>query len=150
MRRSATGIQITTLTKMMIRSSGVPRADHPQRLQCPGLAAWPLGVGGIAVSFALKTLRQRLLSFYVSCRQLHRGTSSAWTVHRSFVEGYVMDIHWRITLLTLDNNMVLIPNSSSPKPSSPTSASRAPLSVSIPMASLRYDIALLDESCWML
>jgi small-conductance mechanosensitive channel len=114
MRRSATGIQITTLTKTMIRLFwAVPALMII--LSAFNVQAWPalatLGVGGIAVTFALKdTLANVFSGFYVSLAgQLHRGD---YIRLDKATEGYVMDIHWRITtLLTLDNNMVLIPNS---------------------------------------
>jgi len=93
--------------------------------------------------------------FYVSLAgQLHRGDFIR--LDRStagFVEGYVMDIHWRITtLLTLDNNMVLIPNSKLAKPSSPTSASPPRRSACpSPMASPTIPTSPCStESCWML
>ena len=114
MRRSTTGIQITTLTKTMIWLLwAVPAVMII--LGAFGIQAWPalatLGVGGIAVTFALKdTLANVFSGFYVSLAgQLHRGD---YIRLDKATEGYVMDIHWRITtLLTLDNNMVLIPNS---------------------------------------
>jgi|SRR5208283_635530 len=114
MRRSATGIEITTLTKTMIRLFwAVPAVLII--LSAFGIQVWPamatLGVGGIAVTFALKdTLANVFSGFYVSLSgQLHRGDYIR--LDRT-TEGYVMDIHWRITALrTLDGNMVLIPNS---------------------------------------
>jgi small-conductance mechanosensitive channel len=110
-----------------------------------------LGVGGIAVSFALKDTFANVFSgFYVSLAgQLHRGDFIR--LDRStagFVEGYVMDIHWRITtLLTLDNNMVLIPNSKLAEAIVTNfSQPAAPLSVSIPYGvAYDTDIALLDR-----
>ena len=154
MRRSATGIQITTLTKMMIRLFwAVPAVLII--LSAFNVQAWPamatLGVGGIAVSFALKDTFANVFSgFYVSLAgQLHRGDFIR--LDRStagFVEGYVMDIHWRITtLLTLDNNMVLIPNSKLAEAIVTNfSQPAAPLSVSIPYGvAYDTDIALLDR-----
>jgi small-conductance mechanosensitive channel len=81
--------------------------------------------------------------------QLHRGDFIR--LDRStagFVEGYVMDIHWRITtLLTLDNNMVLIPNSKLAEAIVTNfSQPAAPLSVPIPYGvDYDTDLALLDR-----
>ena len=154
MRRSATGIQITTLTKIMIRIFwAVPAVLII--LSAFNVQAWPamatLGVGGIAVSFALKDTFANVFSgFYVSLAgQLHRGDFIR--LDRStagFVEGYVMDIHWRITtLLTLDNNMVLIPNSKLAEAivtnfSQPAAALNVPIPYGV---AYDTDIALLDR-----
>ena len=116
MRRSATGIQITTLTRTLIRVFwGVPAALIILRQAfsfeiTPWLAT--LGVGGIAISLALKdTLANVFSGFYVSLSgQLHKGDYIR--LQDPQVEGYVSDIHWRVTTLkTLSNNLVLIPNS---------------------------------------
>jgi small-conductance mechanosensitive channel len=116
MRRSATGIQITTLTKTLIRVFwGVPAAliilHQAFSFEItPWLAT--LGVGGIAISLALKdTLANVFSGFYISLSgQLHKGDYIR--LQDPSVEGYVSDIHWRVTTLkTLANNMVLIPNS---------------------------------------
>ena len=115
MRRSSTGIQITTLTKTLIRVFwGVPAAliilrDVFNFEITPWLAT--LGVGGIAISLALKdTLANVFSGFYVSLSgQLKKGDYIRLDVG---VEGYVADIQWRVTTLkTLSGNMVLIPNS---------------------------------------
>jgi len=116
MGRSATGIQITTLTKTLIRVFwGVPAALIILRQAfsfeiTPWLAT--LGVGGIAVSLALKdTLANVFSGFYVSLSgQLHKGDYIR--LQDPSVEGYVADIQWRVTTLrTLANNLILIPNS---------------------------------------
>jgi small-conductance mechanosensitive channel len=116
MRRSATGIQITTLTRTLIRVFWfVPAALIILRQAfsfeiTPWLAT--LGVGGIAISLALKdTLANVFSGFYVSLSgQLHKGDYIR--LQDPAVEGYVSDIHWRVTTLkTLSNNLVLIPNS---------------------------------------
>jgi len=116
MRRSATGIQITTLTRTLIRVFwGVPAALIILRQAfdfeiTPWLAT--LGVGGIAISLALKdTLANVFSGFYVSLSgQLHKGDYIR--LQDPAVEGYVSDIHWRVTtLMTLTKNLVLIPNS---------------------------------------
>ena len=116
MGRSATGIQITTLTKMLIRVFwGVPAALIILRQAfsfeiTPWLAT--LGFGGIAISLALKDTFANLFSgFYVSLSgQLHKGDYIR--LQDPQVEGYVSDIQWRVTMLkTLSNNLVLIPNS---------------------------------------
>ncbi|MGD0577859.1 MAG: mechanosensitive ion channel family protein [Bryobacteraceae bacterium] len=150
MRRSATGIQITTLTKTMIRLFwAVPAVLII--LSGFGIQAWPalatLGVGGIAVSFALKdTLANVFSGFYVSLAgQLHKGDFIRLD---QTTEGYVMDIHWRITTLrTLDNNMVLIPNSKLAEAIVTNfSQPAAPLSVPIPYGvAYDTDIELLDR-----
>ena len=150
MRRSSSGIQITTLTKMMVRLFwAVPAVLII--LSALHVQAWPamatLGVGGIAVSFALKDTFANVFSgFYVSLAgQLHRGDFIR--LDKS-TEGYVMDIHWRITTLrTLDNNMVLIPNSKLAEAIVTNfSQPAAPLSVPIPYGvAYDTDIALLDR-----
>lgn len=115
MRRSATGIEITTLTRSLIRVFwGVPAALIILRQVfsfeiTPWLAT--LGVGGIAISLALRdTLANVFSGFYVSLSgQLKKGD---YIRLDAGVEGYVADIHWRVTTLkTLSGNMVLIPNS---------------------------------------
>jgi small-conductance mechanosensitive channel len=116
MRRSATGIQVTTLTKTLIRTFwGVPAALIVLRQAfnfeiTPWIAT--LGVGGLAISLALKdTLANVFSGFYVSLSgQLHKGDYIR--LQDSSAEGYVADIHWRVTTLrTLANNLILIPNS---------------------------------------
>jgi len=116
MSRSATGIQVTTLTKTLIRMFwGVPATLIVLRQAfnfeiTPWLAT--LGVGGIAISLALKdTLANVFSGFYVSLSgQLHKGDYIR--LQDPLVEGYVADIHWRVTTLrTLANNLILIPNS---------------------------------------
>jgi small-conductance mechanosensitive channel len=116
MRRSATGIQITTLTRTLIRVFwGVPAAliilRHVFDFEItPWLAT--LGVGGIAISLALKdTLANVFSGFYVSLSgQMQKGDYIK--LQDPGVEGYVADIHWRVTTLrTLGNNLILIPNS---------------------------------------
>ena len=115
MQHSSSGIEITTLTKLMIRVFwGVPaalivlRALHIDIT----LALTTVGVGGIAISLALKdTLANVFAGFYISLSgQLHKGDYIRLS---SGIEGYVVDIHWRLTTLrTLQNNMVLLPNAS--------------------------------------
>lgn len=116
MGRSATGIEITTLTKTLIRTFwAVPAALFILRQTfnfeiTPWLAT--LGVGGIAISLALKdTLANVFSGFYVSLSgQLHKGDYIR--LQDPAVEGYVADIQWRVTTLkTLASNLVLIPNS---------------------------------------
>jgi small-conductance mechanosensitive channel len=115
MRRSSSGIQITTLTRTLIRVFwGVPATLIVLRQVfsfeiTPWLAT--LGVGGIAVSLALKdTLANVFSGFYVSLSgQLKKGH---YIKLDSGVEGYVEDIQWRVTTLrTTSNTLVLIPNS---------------------------------------
>ncbi|MGH9664296.1 MAG: mechanosensitive ion channel family protein, partial [Bryobacteraceae bacterium] len=70
-----------------------------------------VGVGGIAVALGLQnTLTNLFAGFYVSLAgQFHQGD---YVRLSSGEEGYVADIQWRVTSLrTLQNNMILIPNS---------------------------------------
>jgi small-conductance mechanosensitive channel len=70
-----------------------------------------LGVGGLAVALALQdTLSNLFAGFYVSISRLVR--IGDYIKLSSGEEGYVTDINWRCTtMLTLANNMVVIPNS---------------------------------------
>ena len=113
-RRSAASIRITTLTRTLVYLFwGIPAlllVLHSFGFEVtPALAT--LGVGGIAISLALKdTLANLFAGFYVSLSgQLDKGDY----IHLdSGAEGYVVDIHWRVTTLrTSANNLVLIPNS---------------------------------------
>jgi len=151
MRRSSSGIQITTLTKTLIRVFwGVPAALIILREVfnfeiTPWLAT--LGVGGIAISLALKdTLANVFSGFYVSLSgQLKKGDYIALD---GGVAGYVADIQWRVTTLkTLDGNMVLIPNSKlSEAVLTNFSQPAKPLWVSIPYGvDYSTDIDLLDR-----
>jgi small-conductance mechanosensitive channel len=151
MRRSATGIQITTLTRTLIRVFwGVPAALIILREVfnfeiTPWLAT--LGVGGIAISLALKdTLANVFSGFYVSLSgQLKKGDYIRLDVG---VEGYVSDIHWRVTTLkTLSGNMVLIPNSKlSEAVLTNFSEPAKPLSITIPYGvDYATDLDLLDR-----
>jgi len=150
MRRSSTGIQITELTKVMVWIVwAVPGALII--LGAFGIHAWPalatLGVGGIAVTFALKdTLANIFSGFYVSLAgQMRKGDFIRLD---AATEGYVVDIHWRITTLrTLDNNLVVIPNSKLAE-AVVTNFSFPSAKLSVPIAySVAYDtdIALLDR-----
>jgi small-conductance mechanosensitive channel len=70
-----------------------------------------LGVGGIAVSLALKdTLANLFSGFYVSLAgNLRRGD---YIRIDGGYEGWVEDIHWRITTIrTMQQNLIVIPNS---------------------------------------
>jgi small-conductance mechanosensitive channel len=151
MRRSATGIQITTLTRTLIRVFwGVPAVLIILRQAfnfeiTPWLAT--LGVGGIAISLALKdTLANVFSGFYVSLSgQLKKGDYIRLDVG---VEGYVSDIHWRVTTLrTLSGNMVLIPNSKlSEAVLTNFSEPAKPLSITIPYGvDYATDLDLLDR-----
>lgn len=112
--RSATGWHVTTLTAATLRILwAVPGAlvvlDMLNVSLAPALTA--LGVGGIAVSLALKdTLANLFSGFYVSMAgNLHKGD---YVRLESGPEGYVEDVAWRITTLrTLQNNLIVIPNS---------------------------------------
>jgi small-conductance mechanosensitive channel len=151
MRRSSSGIQITTLTRTLIRVFwGVPAALIILRQVfdfeiTPWLAT--LGVGGIAISLALKdTLANVFSGFYVSLSgQLKKGDYIRLDVG---VEGYVADIHWRVTTLkTLSGNMVLIPNSKlSEAVLTNFSEPAKPLSITIPYGvDYATDLDLLDR-----
>jgi small-conductance mechanosensitive channel len=114
MRRSPTGIQITTVNKLLIRLfwalPAVLVVLHELHIDLTFFLT-TLGVGGIAISLALKDGLANVFSgFYVSASgQLHKDD---YIKLDDGVEGYVIDIHWRITTLrTLQNNLVLIPNS---------------------------------------
>lgn len=75
----------------------------------PALTA--LGVGGIAVSLALKdTLANLFSGFYVSfAGNLRKGD---YIRIDGGYEGWVEDIHWRITTIrTLGGNLIVLPNS---------------------------------------
>jgi small-conductance mechanosensitive channel len=112
--RSATAHQITTLTVTMIRLVwAIPATLIVLRMF--GVSPAPLltavGVGGIAVALGLQnTLSNLFAGFYVSLAgQFHQGD---YVRLSSGEEGYVADIQWRVTSLrTLQNNMILIPNS---------------------------------------
>lgn len=152
MRRSSSGIQITTLTRTLIRVFwGVPAALIILRQALnfeitPWLAT--LGVGGIAISLALKdTLANVFSGFYVSLSgQLKKGDYIRLDVG---VEGYVADIHWRVTTLkTLAGNMVLIPNSKlSEAVLTNFSQPAKPLTITIPYGvDYATDLDLLDRA----
>jgi small-conductance mechanosensitive channel len=152
MRLSTTGIQVTTLTKTLIRTFwAVPATLIVLRSAfnfeiTPWLAT--LGVGGIAISLALKdTLANVFSGFYVSLSgQLHKGDYIR--LQDSSVEGYVADIHWRVTTLrTLSNNLILIPNSKlSEAVLTNFSQPATPLTISIPYGvDYATDLDLLDR-----
>jgi small-conductance mechanosensitive channel len=113
-RASEAGIEVTTLTKMLVQLFwAVPAVLIILRIFnltiTPALTA--LGVGGLAVSLALQpTLVNLFAGFQVSLAgQLHRGD---YVKLDSGAEGYVEDIRWRVTTLrTLQQNLVYIPNS---------------------------------------
>lgn len=112
--RSATGWHVTTLTAATIRILwAIPGILVILNLLdislAPALTA--LGVGGIAVSLALKdTLANLFSGFYISMAgNIHKGD---YVQLDSGQEGFVEDVTWRITTLrTLQNNLVVIPNS---------------------------------------
>lgn len=112
--RSATGWHVTTLTAASIRILwAIPGLLVILNLLdislAPALTA--LGVGGIAVSLALKdTLANLFSGFYISMAgNIHKGD---YIKLDSGQEGFVEDVTWRITTLrTLQNNLVVIPNS---------------------------------------
>jgi len=112
--RSATGWHVTTLTAATIRILwAIPGLLVLLNLLnislAPALTA--LGVGGIAVSLALKdTLANLFSGFYISMAgNIHKGD---YIRLDSGQEGFVEDVTWRITTLrTLQNNLVVIPNS---------------------------------------
>ncbi len=112
--RSATGWHVTALTAATIRILwAVPGLLVILNLLnislAPALTA--LGVGGIAVSLALKdTLANLFSGFYISMAgNIHKGD---YIQLDSGQEGFVEDVSWRITTLrTLQNNLVVIPNS---------------------------------------
>ncbi len=112
--KSATGWHVTTLTAATIRILwAIPALLVILNLLdislAPALTA--LGVGGIAVSLALKdTLANLFSGFYVSMAgNIHKGD---YVRLDSGQEGFVEDVTWRITTLrTLDDNLVVIPNS---------------------------------------
>lgn len=112
--RSATGWHVTTLTAATIRILwAIPGLLVILNLLdislAPALTA--LGVGGIAVSLALKdTLANLFSGFYISMAgNIHKGD---YVQLDSGQEGFVEDVTWRITTLrTLQNNLVVIPNS---------------------------------------
>lgn len=112
--RSATGWHVTTLTAASIRILwAIPGLLVILNLLdislAPALTA--LGVGGIAVSLALKdTLANLFSGFYISMAgNIHKGD---YIRLDSGQEGFVEDVTWRITTLrTLQNNLVVIPNS---------------------------------------
>lgn len=112
--RSATGWHVTTLTAATIRLLwAIPGLLVILNLLdislTPALTA--LGVGGIAVSLALKdTLANLFSGFYISMAgNIHKGD---YVQLDSGQEGFVEDVSWRITTLrTLQNNLVVIPNS---------------------------------------
>lgn len=112
--RSATGWHVTTLTAATIRILwAIPGLLVILNLLdislAPALTA--LGVGGIAVSLALKdTLANLFSGFYISMAgNIHKGD---YVQLDSGQEGFVEDVSWRITTLrTLQNNLVVIPNS---------------------------------------
>lgn len=114
MRRSGTGQKVTTLTATLIRVlwliPAVLAVLHMMKITlAPALTA--LGVGGLAVSLALKdTLANVFSGFYISMAgNIHKGD---YIKLDSGQEGYVEDVRWRITSLrTLQNNLVVIPNS---------------------------------------
>ncbi len=114
MRRSGSEQQVTTLTATMIRLLwAIPGVLVLLRMMdvtlAPALTA--LGVGGLAVSLALKdTLANVFSGFYISMAgNIHKGD---YIKLDSGQEGYVEDVKWRITTLrTLQNNLVVIPNS---------------------------------------
>ncbi len=75
----------------------------------PALTA--VGVGGVAVSLALKdTLANLFAGFYVSLTaNLRRGD---YVRVDGGHEGWVEDIHWRVTTIrTMQQNLIMIPNS---------------------------------------
>lgn len=112
--RSSTGWHVTTLTAASIRILwAIPGLLVLLNLLdislAPALTA--LGVGGIAVSLALKdTLANLFSGFYISMAgNIHKGD---YIKLDSGQEGFVEDVTWRITTLrTLQNNLVVIPNS---------------------------------------
>jgi small-conductance mechanosensitive channel len=112
--RSAAGWHVTTLTAATIRILwAIPGLLLILNLLdislAPALTA--LGVGGIAVSLALKdTLANLFSGFYISMAgNIHKGD---YIQLDSGQEGFVEDVTWRITTLrTLQNNLVVIPNS---------------------------------------
>lgn len=112
--KSATGWHVTTLTAASIRIlwaiPGLLVILNLLNLSlAPALTA--LGVGGIAVSLALKdTLANLFSGFYISMAgNIHKGD---YVQLDSGQEGFVEDVTWRITTLrTLQNNLVVIPNS---------------------------------------
>jgi small-conductance mechanosensitive channel len=112
--RSAAGWHVTTLTAATIRILwAIPGLLIILNLLnislAPALTA--LGVGGIAVSLALKdTLANLFSGFYISMAgNIHKGD---YIQLDSGQEGFVEDVSWRITTLrTLQNNLVVIPNS---------------------------------------
>ncbi len=114
LERSATGWHVTTLTAATIRILwAIPGLLVLLNLMnislAPALTA--LGVGGIAVSLALKdTLANLFSGFYISMAgNIHKGD---YVQLDSGQEGFVEDVTWRITTLrTLQNNLVVIPNS---------------------------------------
>ncbi|MEJ5369559.1 MAG: mechanosensitive ion channel family protein [Bryobacteraceae bacterium] len=112
--KSATGWHVTTLTAATIRIlwaiPGILVLLNLLNISlAPALTA--LGVGGIAVSLALKdTLANLFSGFYISMAgNIHKGD---YVQLDSGQEGFVEDVSWRITTLrTLQNNLVVIPNS---------------------------------------
>jgi len=112
--KSATGWHVTTLTAATIRIlwaiPGILVLLNLLNISlAPALTA--LGVGGIAVSLALKdTLANLFSGFYISMAgNIHKGD---YVRLDSGQEGFVEDVTWRITTLrTLQNNLVVIPNS---------------------------------------
>jgi small-conductance mechanosensitive channel len=116
----------------------------------PALTA--LGVGGIAVSLALKdTLANLFSGFYVSLAgNLRKGD---YIRIDGGYEGWVEDIHWRITTIrTLQQNLIVIPNSKlSEAVVTNFSQPVKPLSVSIPLNVAystdidRLESVILDE-----
>lgn len=112
----------------------------------PALTA--LGVGGIAVSLALKdTLANLFSGFYVSLAgNLRKGD---FIRIDGGYEGWVEDIRWRITTLrTLGGNLIIIPNSKlSEAVVTNFSQPAKPLAVSIPIGvSYSTDIDVLDSA----
>ncbi len=114
MENSGGSQRITTLTATMIQFLwGIPGFLIVLRMLdvslAPALTA--LGVGGLAVSLALKdTLANVFSGFYISMAgNIHKGD---YIKLDSGQEGFVEDVRWRITSLrTLQNNLVVIPNS---------------------------------------
>lgn len=113
-RNSGGGQTVTTLTATMIQLLwSIPGVLVILRMLnitlAPALTA--LGVGGLAVSLALKdTLANVFSGFYISMAgNIHKGD---YIKLDSGQEGFVEDVRWRITTLkTLQNNLVVIPNS---------------------------------------
>ncbi|GIU75855.1 MAG: membrane protein [Bryobacteraceae bacterium] len=153
--RSASGWHVTTLTAATIRILwAIPGLLVILNLLdislAPALTA--LGVGGIAVSLALKdTLANLFAGFYISMAgNIHKGDLIKLD---SGQQGFVEDVSWRITTLrTLDNNLVVIPNSKLSEAlvtnytyPSPQMALPIPLSVSYSEDIDRVEQAVLEE-----